>query len=371
MPFLERDSAGVLVATTLGTHARAPIGWIVDTVPEYQVGEMTGEEPYLFSGIRGTYQLSDGRVVVLDEASCEIRFFGTDGVFLGRTGGSGEGPGEFRPSVRGCVLVPSPGTDSLRAFDGANLNYFDDRGRFSHRFPMLWHGQPVMDVVGVAGERALVETRFFSMSEEEGVPQEPSTADFALLDSESMQAVWEGSFQGRQHYTILEPNLPIPRVQWDIPFDILPDAALGSDGFFLALGENQGPEIMEYDTSGLLRRVIRLAEPVLAPSSDHLVKLVELGLDPYDMPDTTRDRITEARLRRYGRMPLPKVMPVFSQLLVDEAGLLWAKLYRLDVHAPVRWLAFAPNGEGQGSVDMPPGLEVWQIVRRHALIGRR
>ena len=376
------------MATTLGTRARAPIGWAVDTVPEYQVGEMAGEEPYLFSGVRGTQQLSDGRVVVLDETSCELRFFGTDGVFQERTGGTGEGPGEFRTSVRGCVLVSSPGTDSLRVFDGARLSFFDDRGRFSHRFPMLWRGEGVLDVVGVTEERALVETRFFSMSEEEGLPREPSTADFALLEFESLQAVWEGFFQGRQHYTIVNPSLPIPRVLWDIPFDILPDAALGRDGFFLTLGENQGPEILEYDTSGLLRRVIRLAEPVLAPSSDDLVKLVELGLDPYAMPDTTRERITKVRLRRYGRVPLPKLMPVFSRLLVDEAGWLWAELFRLDVRQPMRWLIFGPNGEGLGSVDMPANLEIWQIggdfvlgvwedefgveyVRRHALTGRR
>ena len=61
VPFLERDSAGVLVATTLGTRARAPIGWVVDTVPEFQIGEAFGEEPYLFSRIQGTRQLSDGR----------------------------------------------------------------------------------------------------------------------------------------------------------------------------------------------------------------------------------------------------------------------------------------------------------------------
>ena len=54
----------------------------------------------------------------------------------------------------------------------------------------------------------------------------------------------------------------------------------------------------------------------------------------------------------------------------------------------MRWLVFGPNGEGLGSVDMPPGLDVWQIgqgfvlgvwqdefgvdyVRRHAVAGRR
>ena len=81
-------------------------------------------------------------------------------------------------------------------------------------------------------------------------------------------------------------------------------------------------------------------------------------------------------------------MPVFSRLLVDESGWLWAELYRFDVRAPVRWLVFGPNGEGLGSVDVPPDLDVRQIgrdfvlgvwqdelevkyVRRHTLTGRR
>ena len=388
VPFLARDSAGVLVATTSGTRARTQIGWVVDTVPEYQIGELEGEEPYLFTGIRGARQLSDGRVLVLDEGSCEFRFFGADGVFLERTGGSGEGPGEFRRTVMGCVLAPSPGNDSLRAFDGATLSFFDDRGQFSHRFPVLWRGERVLDVVGVAGKRVLVTTRFFAMSEEEGLPREPSTADFALLDIDTWQTVWDGSFQGKQHYLSVEPGLPVPRVTWPLPFDILPDAALGGDGFYMTLGENQGPEILQYDTSGHLRRIIRLAEPTLTPSTSDLGKLVEFGLDPYEMPDSTRDRISEDRMRRYGKMPLPKIMPVFSRLLVDEVGWLWAELYRWQVRAPVRWLVFGPNGEGLGSVDMPPDLEVWQIghdfvlgvwqdelevkyVRRHALTGRR
>ena len=164
--------------------------------------------------------------------------------------------------------------------------------------------------------------------------------------------------------------------------------ALGSDGFFLTLGEDHGPEILEYDNSGSLRRIIRLAEPGVAPSPEDLDKLVEFQLHHLEMPDTTRSRLLEVRRRLYEEMPLPKTMPVFSRLLVDDAGWLWAELHRFDVRQPRRWLVFGPNGEGLGSVDMPPDLEVWQIgqdfvlgvwqdefgvdhVRRHAVAGRR
>ena len=387
VPFLERDSAGVLVATTLGTRARAPNGWVVDTVPEYQMGEVEGEDPYLFSRIDGVQQLSDGRVVVMDRANCELRFFDTDRVFLEQKGGRGEGPGEFQPGTSGCALVSSPGNDSLRALNRGTVSFFDDHGRFSHRLRASWDGQLVPRVHGVAGGRFLAHNRSFPLFNENpaartgGMGPEPAMAYFALFDVDTGVPVWEGSFQGVREYRIL------PDALYDLPFDIWPAAVLGRDGLFLTLGENQGPEILEYDLSGGLRRIIRLAEAVVAPSRGDIDKLVEFQVDPWNMTTQEKAHFTDVRLGDYGEMPLPEIMPAFSRLLVDEVGWLWAELYRFDVRAPVRWLVFGPNGEGFGSVDMPPDLEVWQIgrdfvlgvwedeldvdyVRRHALIGR-
>ena len=206
-------------------------------------------------------------------------------------------------------------------------------------------------------------------------------AYFALFDVDTGVPVWEESFQGAREYRILPNSL------YDLPFDIWPATVLGRDGLFLTLGENQGPEILEYDLSGSLRRILRLAEAVVAPSRGDIDKLVEFRLAPWDMTPQDREHFTEVQLGDYAEMPLPEIMPVFSRLLVDEVGWLWAELYRFDVRAPVRWLVFGPNGEGFGSVDMPPDLEVWQIgrdfvlgvwedelgvdyVRRHALTGR-
>ena len=380
--FTVRDSAGVLIATTRGTTARTPIGWVVDPDPEYRLGAVDGEEPYLFTRVRGARQLSDGRVAVLEEPSCELRFFAPDGAFLNRTGGKGDGPGEFS---RRCRWVPSTRPDSLFAYDGVRLSAFDDRGRFGHRMRVSWNGARVPSVQGVGEQRVLVETRFFSISHTGGLPQDPSTADFALLDADGPRPVWESFFQGRQDYSVVGSPMNSLYV---LPFDILPTAALGSDGFFLTLGEDHGPEILEYDNSGGLRRIIRLAEPAVEPSPDDLDKLVEFQLHPFEMPDTMRSRLLEVRRRRYEEMPLPEIMPVFSRLLVDDSGRLWAELHRFDVRQPARWMVFGPDGEGLGTVDMPKDLEVWQIghdfvlgvwqdsngveyVQRHSVAGRR
>lgn len=208
-------------------------------------------------------------------------------------------------------------------------------------------------------------------------------AYYALFDLDTVVPVWEGSFQGVHEYRIMEGGGSL----YNLPFDIWPAAILGRDGLFLTLGEYRGPEILEYDLSGRLRRIIRLAEAVVVPSRDDIVKLVEFQVAPWDMTTQEKEHYTDIRLGDYAEMPLPEIMPVFSRLLADEVGWLWAELYRFDVRAPVTWLVFGPNGEGFGSVDMPPDLEVWQIgrdfvlgvwhdeldvesVRRHALIGR-
>ena len=362
----------------------------MDTVPEYQLGEVEGEEPYLFSRIWGARRLSDGRVVALEGLTCELRFFGEDGVFLDRKGGKGEGPGEFRR----CGWVPSSGNDSLLIYDSPRLHFFDDRGLFDRSLPVSWRGTSG-SVIGVAGKRVLLRQSVFYASQKEGLHPKPTPWDYGLVELGGQDVAWEGFFQGTQHFTVLVPGGP--HAIWTIPFDILPDAAVGGDGFFLTLGEVQGPEILEYDTAGQLRRIIRLAEPVVRPSPETLDRFintrVERDLRDSDLlgtPDAA-DRRAEWRdsyERRFKDMPLPEFIPVFSRLLVDDVGWLWAELYRYEVGTPERWLVFGPNGEGHGSVDMPPGLRVWQIgrdfvlgvwrgerdveyVRRHPLTGRR
>lgn len=384
--FVERDSAGVLVATTSGARARAQIGWVVDAAPEYQVGELAGEEPYIFTSIGGTRQLADGRVAVLDKRSCELRFFGPDGVFVELTGGLGEGPGEFGWR---CALLPLSGSDSLVVSDGARLSFFDQRGRFAHRLRVLWPGKYVTHVIGVSGERVLVEERTLITSRSEGLAREPSTAKFALLEVGSGRVAWESSLQAKESYTVMVTGSPAGRGIWPLPFDILPEAALGTNGHYLMRGENHAPDILEFDTSGRLRRIVRLAEAEVVPTAETLDKYVEFRLHLLDIPDpdVDRKRVLDGLRWRYEQMPLPDIMPVFSRLLLDDMGWLWAELYRFDVQQPFRWLVFGPNGEGLGSVDMPPDLQVRQIgqdfvlgvwrddndveyVRRHVITGR-
>jgi hypothetical protein len=102
--------------------------WTLSTDPALEIGVREGDDPYQFDRATGSALLADGRVVVLDGGSREIRFFDADGVFLVAVGGEGEGPGEFRTPTR---LRRTLG-DSIQIWDArmARLSFFDLHGDF-------------------------------------------------------------------------------------------------------------------------------------------------------------------------------------------------------------------------------------------------
>ncbi len=62
---------------------------------ELEIGEIDGDDPYLFTSIGHVVSDEWGRVVVADMRTSEIRVFEPDGRFAFRFGGHGEGPGEL------------------------------------------------------------------------------------------------------------------------------------------------------------------------------------------------------------------------------------------------------------------------------------
>ena len=76
-------------------------GVVVPEVPTFEgavdleIGDVSGDDPFLFSRIRQVAADERGRVIVADGQSLEIRVFEPDGGFAFRFGGLGEGPGEF------------------------------------------------------------------------------------------------------------------------------------------------------------------------------------------------------------------------------------------------------------------------------------
>jgi hypothetical protein len=108
-----RDSAGVTIVENQDVPLwREGDAWTFTKL--VRIGVREGDPRYQFGSTTGLVVLSDGRVVVADGMSHNIRFFSPDGEYLHELGREGSGPGEFAGFIN---LLLGPG-DTILAVDG-------------------------------------------------------------------------------------------------------------------------------------------------------------------------------------------------------------------------------------------------------------
>ena len=143
-----RDSAGILITENARPADGSRLGWRIGPEPTVTIGAVEGEDPYLFQWVRSAFRISDGRIVVANGGTEEIRVFTATGTHLLSWGGRGQGPGDFGSL---SMAGPWPG-DSIVAWHSGNygVSFFDDSGRFGHSFGLRggpnqpWRRRPVV-----------------------------------------------------------------------------------------------------------------------------------------------------------------------------------------------------------------------------------
>jgi hypothetical protein len=139
-----------------------------------------------------------------------------------------------------------------------------------------------------------------------------------------------------------------------IPFDPEPSSAAGAGRFHLTGGDRA--EIRVHGAGGELIRVIRVLREPEPVDRAELSAMVEEELAS----------LSDENLRRewrghYGRMPFPETAPIYSRLLVDEVGHVWAERFRPGQEGPPTWSLFDARGEALGTIQTPPGLTLFQV----------
>jgi hypothetical protein len=93
--------------------------WALGAEPALHIGVSSGEEAYQLYDVRDALRLPDGRVVIVNQGTREVRVYSPEGDFLIASGEDGEGPGQWR-------LI-----ETVRAADGDSLLVVDHRlGRY-------------------------------------------------------------------------------------------------------------------------------------------------------------------------------------------------------------------------------------------------
>lgn len=346
-----RDSAGVtIVENPIGMAVET---WTLSAEPLLDIGGDLGDPDQELYQVRGALRLDDGRIVVANAGTHELRFYSSEGELLSAVGGEGEGPGEFG----GLMALMPLGPDSLLAYDWRNRrsSVFDQEGVFARtvrfevgeerRFP-----SPVA-TMGPDRRTALVSAGavFFSGEVTTGLERRPTVywrmaADGTGADSVITLPGWESWVESGEGFVSVRTR----------PFGKGSYVAPAASGLYAAATERF--DVAFHSLDGTLERRIRLAAEPRAVTDADIEAFRRLTLE-----ETSEGRRPDVE-RTLRNVPYPDVMPAIGDLIVDESGRLWVSDYMPEYEeGAVGWRVFDPEGRYIAAIDLPNGLDVQQI----------
>jgi hypothetical protein len=347
-----RDSAGIqIVQNTTPLWAEGG-GWQLSDAPVLSIGELEGDPNYQLYQVNDALRLSDGRIVVANSGSSELRFYDSKGRFKKAVGGKGGGPGEFQ----GLASLWALADDSLFTYDFRNyrVSFFDPSGEFLRSFQLqnLTGGRSSPNMVGPFADGSLLiraRTMQFSPQTEGGLRRDSviylrCDPDGALLDS-------LGWFPGPEWYVKSDEGIMAAS---SLAFGRSPVAAAFADAFYF--GPSDSYEIARYDGSGELQRVIRRTHQLLDVTPEDIEHWIDERLTDVD---DENQRIFWGQL--YADMPFPQTMPAYQRLVIDDDGDLWVEEYQRPGDERPHWTVFDAQGVMLGEVETPARFRVYQI----------
>jgi hypothetical protein len=350
----ERDSAGIKIVESFEGSWTAGEGWRLSEQPVVTIGAEEGPEEYSLFQVAAALRLPDGRIVVANNGSDELRYYGSSGLHLYSVGRDGYGPGEFK-MMRGVWLVE----DSLVVYDYGQdrVSVFSASGEYART--LMLHREPgsfppyalgVFSDGSILGMELLIDRRAASQS---GLRFDRTYAlyrrysrDAAVLDS-------LGAFLFLERVAVrleVDEKLGVGRaVGADSPFGRR--ASVVAFGEHLYHGSSDTYEVQVFRKEGTLERIIRRPisnTPVTARDKELFLEDFEGG-------------------REWGRrwaneLEFPETMPAYGSVHVDAVGNVWVAKYSLGREDRAgEWTVFDSAGRMLGVVEVPVGGRIRDI----------
>ena len=289
-----RDSAGVSIVENVAPAPESRLPWEFGTEPTLSIGAVdSGEADQLFRVTDAT-RLEEGRIVIANSGSNELRIFNADGSHAATGGGRGEGPGEF-VSYSPSAVATWPG-DSIAAVNpwGTRLSLFDAEGN---------HGRDVsLDAAMLNVVDLLPDGKIFTSGSGGGLHGDMtgssglvrSSAEWGILDADGTLLASLGEFPGSEFYAIFAAD---GSLQGGRPHPFGRGTLGAVWGEIVAIGVQDSYEIKAFGADGSLVRVVRRDGDPESPT--------QADLDEYyaGATPTCRTRTASAASMRCGTCP--------------------------------------------------------------------
>lgn len=359
------DSVGVRIVESSAPLLAAPDELVViDEAAALVIGAEAGDELYQLHRVSDATSLPDGRIVIANSGSSELRVFDSEGVFIARAGRQGAGPGEFGAFaatrlhfVQGELLATDPGLFRLHAFD-STLALIETRSfTLSAELP-----RPLLR--GVFDDGSWLAIAFDAGGSLRGAPGSVIGTSFAITIHDARGKLLRrfGRFDGRKRYVNAVGEIThYPQ----LPFTS--DAVVQPYGKQILVLRGDQPEVELWDTDGTLRTRMRWSRERVR-SADWYARYRDEAVAALATA-SERDR------RLYGAfyekdLPLPEFAAMYDEVVVDSARRIWVRRYRLPGDTgDEQWDVLDDSGQWLGTTSTPRGLEIFEIGSSH-LLGR-
>jgi hypothetical protein len=344
-----RDSAGIRIVENTAPLCQTDEVWSIAPEPLVDVGHVDDPEQQLFR-VSGATRLSDGRIVVANAGSSQLRFYDGSGNHLVDIGRQGRGPGEFQylaGVVRGVgdtLHVPA-GIDRIITFasDGSLVRetpagylglfkqpWMTEGGRLMpDRTWLLWVYENRMDRPDGSYRPILGFVRF-----------DPATGAQDTL----------GWFLSGMHERAAGETKSVA---------FSPNSSAAWSGSHMFAGDSKAFDIHAFDRDGTLSHIVRMAtEP--KPVTEEMKAAYRASY----IERVSADPRAAANMERYERMMAElawaPTLPAWRQLAGDEAGNLWVSDYSAYA-VTADWKVFTPDGRWLTNVRLPDGIRVLEL----------
>jgi len=356
-----RDSAGVTVVESTAPAWAEGAGWHVGDTPSVDIGGRADESAYDLFQVFGALRLTDGRLVIADGSTQQLRFYAPDGAHLHTVGGIGEGPGEFTGMG---LLVSAPG-DTLLAFDFRQLRIsrFDPDGSFLDAHSLAGIERATLQMVGVLDDGTVLSRSggaFAPGSKPSGLGRDSTLYVFHQLPLTHVDTL--GWFPGSETFTKSTEKGVSVRT---LPFG--KHTTVAAHGTRVFVGTADAYEIMVFDENGALQMDIRRPHQPIPVSADMINTYKRSQRDNAAVQGQMAPNFRAMFDAMLEEMPYPDVHPSYQEITSDRAGNLWVLDPIVLGNGARTYHVFDTTGSWLGPVKMPMQFKPTDIGSNYVL----